>query len=844
VSAIPRHWWGALLHPWTWRMAWRDSRSQRKRLLLFSLSIVAGIGALVAVHSLRESLQEGVRTQAKALLGSDLHIASREPFDPEIEAKIVSRAVAVTRETEFSSMLYFPGVDGTRMVSVRGLDGGFPYYGKIETVPADAWQRMQSEDGVVLERALLDQFAVKVGDRVKLGALTLPILGSIEKTPPKTSKFGGFAPECYLRREALVATDLLGASKIAFNHLHLKLAEAKTARAIQKEFADPHWRYETPANRRDALGNALDNVEEFLGLIAITSLVLGAIGVAGAIHAHVSRRVAAVAILRCLGCPGDAAFAIYLVQAMMLGAVAALIGAAFGVVLHWGIVTHYRDVLPFALNPAASWSVVARTTAGGLVVCGVFALLPLLRVRQIAPGAALKDNAAPILSRRLWPLYIVLALILAGLAVLGQTHRWRALAMAGGLALTFAILAAIAHGLTVAARKLVRPGWPYLVRQGISNLYRPHNQTLLFLLSLGLGTFLLLTVLQARDALLQKLDLKTFAESPSLYLIDVQPDQVEGVAALVRAQQLPVLETAPMVTMRIESIRGTPVKELSRQATIPKWVLEREYRSSYRAQLGATEKLVAGEWFKGPFDGNGPTPISLEKEIAKDLHVGLGDEMVLDVQGVPVTARVTNLREVDWSKMNLNFFMIFPPGVLESAPGFNVITARLPTGVSSGGLQRALVKGFPNVTAIDLSLILDTVRNILEKAARIISILAGFTMLAGLPILAATLLNGRDQRVRESVLLRTLGASARQVRVILLVEYATLGVLSALAGVVLSVVASWALAKFVFKIEPTPDATLLAGAFGCAVALAVVGGLALSRGVTRHPPLAVLRGAG
>jgi putative ABC transport system permease protein len=168
----------------------------------------------------------------------------------------------------------------------------------------------------------------------------------------------------------------------------------------------------------------------------------------------------------------------------------------------------------------------------------------------------------------------------------------------------------------------------------------------------------------------------------------------------------------------------------------------------------------------------------------------------------------------------------------------------MPPGVSSGGLQRALVKSFPNVTAIDLSLILDTVRNILEKAARIISILAGFTVLAGLPILAATLLNGRDQRVRESVLLRTLGASTRQVRVILLVEYATLGVLSALAGVVLSVVASWTLAKFVFKVESTPDAGLLAVAFGCAVALAVIGGLALSRGVTRHPPLAVLRGAG
>jgi len=824
-------------------MAWRDSRAQRKRLVLFSLSIVAGIGALVAVHVLRASLQEGIDTEAKSLLGSDLHIASREPFTEETLAKIASQAQGVSQETEFSSMLYFPGADAARLVQVRGLEAGFPYYGKVETEPPGAWARMQAEDGIVLERALLDQFNVKVGDTVKLGALELPILGAVEEAPPHTNEFGGFVPEVYLRLGALARTGLLARSKLAFHHLHIQAGPGQVL-AIRRDFTDAGWRFETPANRRAALGTALDNLEEFLGLIAIASLVLGAIGVAGAIHAHVSRRVIGVAILRCLGCPGDAAFAIYLVQAMVLGAMAALVGALFGVALHWGIVTHYRDALPFALNPAPSWSVVARTTAGGLAVCGVFALLPLLRVRAIAPGAALREDAAPVLSRRLWPLYIVLALILAGLAMLGHGHPWRALAMAGGLAATFGILGAVAHGLTLLARKVVRPAWPYLLRQGVSNLHRPHNQTLLFLLSLGLGTFLLLTVLQSRDTLLRKLDLKTFAESPSLYLIDVQPDQIEGVSDIVRSLHLPILETMPIVTMRIQSIRGTPMKELEKQATIPKWVLQREYRASYRAQLGGTEKVIAGQWFSGPFAGNGPAPISLEQKIAQDLHLGVGDEMVMDVQGIPVTTRVANIREVDWSKLNLNFFMIFPPGVLESAPGSNVITTRMPAGVSSGQLQRALVKKFPNVTAIDLGLILDTVRGILEKAARIISILAGFTVLAGLPILAATLLNGRDQRLRESVLLRTLGASSHQIRVILIVEYATLGVLSALTGILLSVAASWALARFVFKAEPWPDPHLLVAAFASAVALAVLGGLALSRGVTEHPPMAVLRGAG
>ncbi|RYD72144.1 MAG: FtsX-like permease family protein, partial [Verrucomicrobiaceae bacterium] len=367
---------------------------------------------------------------------------------------------------------------------------------------------------------------------------------------------------------------------------------------------------------------------------------------------------------------------------------------------------------------------------------------------------------------------------------------------------------------------------------------------LLFLLSLGLGTFLLLTVLLSKNLLLQRVSVDKIASSPNIYLVDVQPDQLEGVGSQVRALGLPVLESAPMVTMRIQSVRGVPVGDLQKKGDVPKWVLQREFRSTYRDRLNPTETIVAGEWLTSVPDPNGPVPLSLEKKIAEDLNVSVGDEMTLDVQGLPVKARVTSLRAVDWSRFNLNFFMVFPPGVLEGAPGFHVVTTRIPDGASSGELQRSLVREFPNVTAIDLTLILETVRSILGQIARVISILAGFTVLAGVPILIGTLLNGRDQRLRESVLLRTLGASARQVRIILLVEYTTLGALSAFAGMLLAVVANAALAIFVFKATPAPDLLLLTMAFILATAFAVIGGLLLSRGVSRHSPLEILRGAG
>ncbi len=848
-GGLPRGLAAALLHPWTWRMAWRDSRTQRKRLAIFALSIIAGISALVAIHSLKSSALTAVETEAKSLLGSDLEITSRQPFPEETVARIVARAHESSRETDFSSMLYFPGADAARLVQVRGIEGGYPFYGAVETVPAGAWAAVRERSGILLEPAMLDQFHAKVGDTVKLGALELPILGALTKTPPRAGRFAGIAPEAYVRMGDLAKTGLLSKSSLSSHRLHLVLSDPKDAAAIRRDFANSAWHFETPKDRRDSLGSALDNFQQFLGLVALAALALGAIGVAGAIHAHIGRRTAVVAVLRCLGCPGNVAFAIYLIQAMILGLLGALVGAVFGMILHWGAVTLFGRSLPISIDASPQWAAIAKTTAVGLAVCGGFALLPLLRVRRISPLALLRSGAAVEsggirAALHAWPLYLFLTFLLAALSVLDTSHRLRALGMIGGLAAAFLLLAGVAGALMWLARRLLRPSWPYLLRQGVSNLYRPHNQTLLFLLSIGLGTFLLATILLTRNLLLSDLKIKDLADSPNIYLVDVQADQLDGVTGLVRSLQLPVLETCPMVTMRIASVRGVPTEELAKQKTIPKWVLQREFRSSYRDQLTSTENLAAGQWFSGTVDPNAPVPLSLETDIAKDLHVGVGDEIGLDVQGVPLVAQVVNLRKVDWSRFNLNFFMIFPPGVLENAPGFDVVTTRVGAQTTSGDLQRALVHQFPNVSAIDLTLILAKVQSIISQISQAVTGLAGAAVLAGLPILIGTLLNGRGQRQRESVLLRTLGASSRQVGGILLVEYTALGALSALSALALAVAANVGMAIFVFKANPWPDWRLLAVTFVAATGLAVGAGLLLGRGISRHPPLQILRGLG
>lgn len=845
VHTLPRSLWKALFHPWIWRMAWRDSRSQRVRLVVFSLAIVSGVAALTAIQSLKASVERGIASEAKALLGSDLRVSTRSEISAEEMRQLAGMAGRISRETSFPSMMRFLPQGAARLVQVRGIEGDFPFYGKVETRPEDAWEKLPEEGGVLLEPAMLEQFSAKIGDSVELGGIRLKILGVVDKPAPRGNRFGGFAPEAYVRMADIERSGLLGKNSMASHRIHLQIsggpAPDDLKRIIQVDFPDTSWHLETPEDTRENLGDALENFQKFLGLIALASLALGAIGVAGAVHAHVTRRIPTIAILRCLGCPGHLAFGIYFAQAMVLGLFGALLGAALGIGLQMGLLEGFRDQLPVSVNPSPEWKIVARTTTTGFAVCCGFALLPLMRIRGVSPAETLRGGSGlKVGILRTLPVYFLMAGLLALVAHSNDPDWKRSLAMVGGMSVAFLALAAVARGLMAVSRRVVGTRAPYLLRQGVSNLHRPGNQSLLFLLSLGLGTFFLVTILSAGNFLNDRLTLQQSGKSPNLYLIDVQPDQVAGVRKLLKAGGLPALESAPMVTMRVKSIRGVDAAEAK---GIPAWVARREFRSTYRDSLNSTETLVAGKLATGSADPSGLVPISLEEDIAKDMKVGLGDEILMGVQGIPIRTLVTSLRRVDWSRFNLNFFMVFPPGVLEDAPGFHVITTRTPTPAASGNLQRELAENFANVSAIDLTRILETVRDILARISTVITVLAGFTVLAGLPILIGTLLNGRDVRLKESVLLRTLGASAYQVRIILVIEYAALGMLSALTGVLLAAAATAALAIFVFKASPWPDPKLLLAALGAVMAVAVLGGLALGRGVSRNAPLEILRGA-
>ncbi len=851
-SSLPRNLLRSMIHPWVWKMAWRDSRSQRRRLLVFALAVISGVTALTAIRSLKETVQEGVETQAKSLLGADLHIRSRQPLAPELLEQIARKSEEHAQETGLSSMMGFPKADAARLVQVRGLSGRFPFYGETRTNPAGAWQEMLAGHGVVLEPALLDQYNLKPGDRVQLGNQEFIILGVILKPAPRSNRFNAFAPEAYLSLDRLEETGLTRTGSLGFRHLYLKNTDPAQIAAIREEYANQGWQFETPEDRRDSIGKVLDNFQQFLGIISMTALILGAIGVAGAIRAHLSRRIKSIAVLRCLGCPAKTAYAVYLVQSVLLCFFASFTGGVAGLVLHCIVLEFFKNDLPLAVSLTPPWGVFISSVTIGFAVCLAFILLPLSQIASVPPALALRGEALPDATTRkkkglfksFLPAMFAPGFLAAMLIILSLTNLpdpKRALGTVTGLGVVIFLLWMVSLAMIKGARKIVKPAWPYLLRQGLSNLHRPLNQTTLFVFSLGLGAFLLLSVLLARHAIMEKISLANTAESPDIYLVDVQKDQLDGVLSLLQKLNLPLLESAPIVTMRMTAVKGVPVRELHDQGQVPEWILRREFRSSYRSRLNHTEVVTAGQWSEDKWQGTGRIPLSLEEQMAKDLNVGLGDIIDIDVQGMPVQAEITNIRRVDWSRFNLNFFMLFPPGALDEAPGFHIVTTRIPDGMTSGELQRQLVHDFPNVSAIDLSLILETLTSIMEQIARVIQFVVGFTLLSGVAILAGSLMSGRDQRIKESVLIRTLGGSSRQILCILLVEYAALGFFSGVAGSLLAMAAYVPMSLWIFETRPWGGFAYPAAVTAGATMLSILAGLSLSRGVCTHPPLSILR---
>jgi len=830
------------------KMAWRDTRASRRRLLLYSLSIVLGVAALIGISSLGDSLRSAVDAQAKGLLGADLSATARQTFSDKALARFRATDGERAQGVATTTMATF-GNGARRLVQLTAIEGGFPFYGEVETAPAGAFALLADGHSAIVEETALTQAGLAIGGEIQLGPAKFTIVGALKKYPGQSPFAAMFAPRVQVSMAALQATNLLSRGSLSQHTVYLKLPPGTDAKELEKKLSadlrGERLRYATAEERKEQIGEALKNVFSFTSLVGFLALFLGAVGVASALHVFIRQRLATVAILRCLGASARTSFAIYLVQGLGLGLVGSALGVLLGLALQFTLPLALQKFLPYHLEFALSWPAVLKGVTAGVGVSALFTLLPLLGVRRVSPLHVLRsgfeDDDRPDPLR--WLVYGAIGLSVFGFATL-QTGQWKGgLAFSAAMGVSFAVLAGAAHGIIWLARRL-QTGWlPYTWRQGVANVHRPNNRTLLLLMSLGLGTFMLLTLLLTRAALLGQLAGMGSGDRPNLLFFDVQADQIDRLVAIAQREGVPLMKTSPIVTMRLGALKGRTAEAIAADKTsdLPHWALRREYRSTYRAATDDAEKVVAGS-FVGKFtDAAARVPVSIEQGLAKDLQLKVGDELDFNVQGVTINAVIGSIRQVEWRRMQTNFFFVFPTGVLESAPATFAAAARAPGPEDTARLQRAVAKELPNVSAIDLGFVLRLLDGIFTKIAWAVTFLASFTVITGLVVLVSAVLMGRHQRVREAVLLRTLGAQRTQLRQIMFAEYTVLGLLAAVTGGLLAVGANALLARFIFKVSAVPPLPLLAGAVAAVTALTIITGWLANRGVSGQPPLEILR---
>jgi putative ABC transport system permease protein len=734
-------------------------------------------------------------------------------------------------------------------VQVRALQGAFPYYGTLETSPVQAQKTFRGKRAALVDQSLMLQYDAKPGDSVMIGELSFVIEGSLLKAPGQTGLSASIAPVVYIPMQFLDSTGLMQkGSRVSYKY-YLTFKNSTTDTQKLTEQIEPlletnGFYYETVESQKQDTGRAFRDLTYYLEIVGMIALLLGCIGVASAIHIYVREKISMIAILRCLGTRSSQAFLIFLIQIVAIGTICSIAGAALGTVIQQFLPRLLRDMIPFEIKSVVSWASIGQGIALGVIISILFALLPLVAIRNISPLNAFRISFQHEKGRRdpvRWLVYFLIVLFIYVFLFL-QLQSWmKALTLLGGIAVTFLVLAAVAALLMWMVRKFFPSSWSYVWRQALSNLFRPNNQTMLLVMSIGFGTAFICTLFFVQNMLVDRVKFTSSGDQANIVLFDIQTSQREEVLNIARQNGVPVKPTVPIVSMRLEQVNNTRASQVQEDTTKEQTMrlFSREYRVTFRDTTTPFEKVVEGKWYGTVSNGN--IFISLEKRFAERFHLKLGDTLTFNVQGVMMPTIIGSFREVEWNRIQANFLVVFPKGVLEDAPQFHVLLTHADSREQSVKFQQDAVRRFPNISIIDLALVLSVLDNLMNKIAFVIRFIAAFSIVTGLVVLISSILISRYQRMQENVLLRTIGASSKQVSYITALEYFFLGSLAALTGIIIAFGASWALARFSFESPFNPSYLAVLIIYAAITIITIVIGWLNSRGTLNRPPLEVLR---
>ena len=839
-------------------VAAREFRGSTGRIVFFAVCLAVGVAAVVAVSGLSSALDGTIRAQARQLLAADLAVESRRPIAAEILA-----AIDQVAGTQRVLVCELPSVvtgargddgdgapDASVLSELKAVGTGYPFYGELVTQPVRPLEELLDDHHVVVGPELLVRLGIDVGEDLRIGGERFTVAGTVSAEPDRMGASFSFGPRVLLSLAALERTRLAGLGSRVNYQVLVRLPDGTTpdalaaaAASVRSSIADPEFvDLETASQAQPTLRSGLGRVERFLGLVALLSLLIGGIGVAQAVRAWLAGRLDAIAVLRALGVRPREVFVLYLGQTALLALLGSVVGAVAGTMVARAVPTLVSGLLP--VEVVVGWQPIAmvRGVALGLGVALLFGLRPLVDAMRVPPIRVLRRDADPL------PVSRVVGVLLSSVLIVGITATasvqsgslLRGLQFAAGLVVATAVLAGSAYLVVRLAGRAPRDHGSLILRHGLAALARPGSGTLGAIVALGLGVLTVVGMWLIQDRLSAQLRADLPDQAPTVFLVDIQPDQWSGVEENLVSAGAEDIDSVEVVMGRLESINGVPVADIAvvenDRSSDRRWVLTREQRLTSMAELPEDNVIVDGDLWAHPDRAE----VSIEKDFARDLGVGVGDSIVFDIQGVPVELLISSIRTVEWESFSINFFLVVEPGVLDRAPRFRIATARLDASEEMP-LQDRLAAGFPNVTLLRIRDVLEKVVGILEQLGNGIRFLGAFTVVAGIAILAGAVSAGTIRRGRQVALFKTLGMTRAQVVAVFAVEYALVGLVAGVLGTVGAVVMAWAVIRFGFQIAWALHPGALMVALAATVVLSVVAGLTASTRALAVRPLAVLR---
>lgn len=834
-------------------LARRELRASWRRLLFFFLCIGVGVGSIVALRSMIQSLNRAVAGEARALMTADVQADTTREWSAEALAAIarVARPPLVEARTETieaPTMLRPSDAarEGALMVEVKGVESGFPLYGEFlleDGRPFDF--KLVEGGGAVVAPLLLERLSLRVGDRVRIGERDFEIRGVTRQEP---GAGGGFrlGPRVFVSRAELESAGLTGFGSRARRRMLFKTPEGRMSelvRTLRAELGNNLVNVRSYRDSEESLGEQFARAENYLSLTGLVILVLGGIGVSSVTRVFVEQKKKTIAVLKCVGATGRRLTIAYLAQVVALGAAGSVLGVLLAKSALLFVRARFAESLPPNLSYDLQPGAVAQGLGLGLLISALFSALPLLRIRSIRPNMLLRE-AEPDAPRRLLDLWRagVAGVVLGGLVFLASWQagslRVGAIFLAG-LGATALVLYAAAWLLVFLVRRARGLG-TFAVRQAINSMHRPGNQTRVIVLAVGLGAFLVLSVQALQSSLLDEFDVARRGNLPNLYLIDVQKDQVEGVRELAARAGGGRADLIPTVRARIAAVNGEPVDLDAAGVRRERGRLGREYVVTYRPHLEYNETIVDGRfWDESP---SAEPEVSVEEGMRGAAGIELGGTITFDIQGRKLTARVTSVRRVDWRNSRTGFLVLFRPGALEAAPQTFVGAVDGPEAEPARSrFQRAIVDRYPNVVVIDVADVVRGVGRILSNITLAVSFIGGFVFLSGALILVGSIAMTKFQRVYEAAVLKTLGAKRRVLLTMMLAEYGLLGLVAGLVGAAAANGLSYAVARYVFEVDWAFAPGLNAAGVAATVLLVGAVGVLSSLDVLTKKPLSILR---